>query len=129
MNIVNFKKFKGLAINIGRPSIYGNPFTHLGTQTLAEKKVSTRREAVLFYLEWLLTGKHLDRSPAKIVEAILAGDLWEGHKKKLPLSCWCMPEACHGHALSLVRDPEEMKKALANPEEFLRKLADIIDKL
>lgn len=74
-------------VYIGRPSKWGNPFTHKqGTQ--ADKILSSRQEAVDAYREWITSGdgRHLLK------------DLHE--LKDKTLGCWCSPLACHGDVLS-----------------------------
>ncbi len=78
-------------VYIGRPSKWGNPFTHkAGTQ--AESVVPTRREAVAKYEEYIRA------SP--LMEDILELD-------GKVLGCWCKPQSCHGDVL--VRILSEIK--------------------
>jgi hypothetical protein len=74
-------------VYIGRPSKWGNPFSHK-SDTLAKFKVDTREEAVLAFREYILNGegKHL------------LNDLHE-LKGKI-LGCWCSPLSCHGDILA-----------------------------
>jgi hypothetical protein len=67
------------AVYIGRPSKWGNPFTHKDG-TIAQYKVSSREEAVLKYEEWLMAQPELVESARKE----LAGK---------DLVCWCKPAA------------------------------------
>ena len=72
-------------VYIGRPSKWGNPFSHKsGTQ--AQFVVATREDAVTKYREWLMTQQHLLDS------------LFELRGKVL--GCWCSPLACHGDVLA-----------------------------
>lgn len=71
-------------IYIGRPSKWGNPFSHR-QGTSAEFKVSNRAEAIQKYEEWILTQPHL------------MADLRELRGKVL--GCWCNPKPCHGNIL------------------------------
>ena len=75
-------------VYIGRPSKWGNPFTHLDTSTQAKFKVKTRDEAIEAYREWITNGdgKHL------------MNDLHE--LKGKVLGCWCKPLSCHGDILA-----------------------------
>lgn len=81
-------------VYIGRPSEWGNPFSHK-EGTMAQYKTQTVEEAVEAYRKWLLTKPHL--------------------LKKLPslkgkvLGCWCKtnknPNApCHGDVLAELAD-------------------------
>lgn len=81
--IVN-KRFEQYDIYIGRPSKWGNPFSHLDN-TRAEFHVATRQDAVEAYRKWILTQSDLLNS---------LGEL-EGKR----LGCWCKPLACHGDVL------------------------------
>lgn len=75
-------------VYIGRPSKWGNPFTHLAAEkTKAQFQVATREEAVARYREWIL-------APA---QAGLRAQLHELRGKDL--ACWCAPNACHGDVL------------------------------
>lgn len=71
-------------VYIGRPSKWGNPFSHL-SGTMAKYKVDTREEAVQAYKEWVV--QRVD----------LLDDLHELQGKVL--GCWCSPRACHGDVL------------------------------
>jgi hypothetical protein len=73
-------------IYIGRPSKYGNPYSHLDN-TLAEFKVKSRKEAIEKYREWILRGDG----------RYLLNDIEELRGKIL--GCWCSPKACHGDVL------------------------------
>lgn len=72
-------------VYIGRPSIWGNPFTHK-EGTKASWVVSSREEAVEEYRIYIYS------QPA----------LWLKARKELrgkTLGCWCAPKACHGDIL------------------------------
>lgn len=81
-------------IYIGRPSIWGNPYTHhKDKETLAEFVVESREEAILKYREYILGNQELlDRL---------------GELKGKTLGCWCIdsndsfpiPYKCHGQVL------------------------------
>jgi hypothetical protein len=74
-------------VYIGRPSKWGNPFSHK-EGTLAKYKVASREEAVEAYRQWITIGdgRHL------------LANLYE--LKGKTLGCWCVPLLCHGHVLS-----------------------------
>jgi len=72
-------------VYIGRPSKWGNPFSHLDN-TLADFKVATRDEAIDKFEEWLLTQPEL----LAAVKTELRGKV---------LGCWCAPKKCHGDVL------------------------------
>ena len=71
-------------IYIGRPSEWGNPFSHK-EGTLAEFKVNTREEAIGKYREWIVTQPNLLRQLPTL--------------KNKVLGCYCKPQACHGDVL------------------------------
>lgn len=123
--VKNKRNFVGHGIYIGRPSVYGNPFSHKGA-TLAEVQVDTRHEAVMRFASWLVTGTdtQLKRKPDLIHVAIQSGKL----DNRLPLTCWCAPEACHGHVLDEVRTPEQLDNAIHDTEAFLRRIEEKIRK-
>ena len=83
MSKVVHNKKEPFDVYIGRPSKWGNPFSHQAG-TLAKFKVSSRDEAV-----------------AKFEEYLLASDLMKDlHELKgKVLGCWCAPLSCHGDVL------------------------------
>lgn len=86
--VVHCKKQK-FDVYIGRPSKWGNPYSHK-EGTLARYKVATREEAIAQYKS------HLMASPD------LLDDLKELRGKVL--GCWCKPESCHGDILANFAD-------------------------
>lgn len=85
MKVVHCKKEK-YDVYIGRPSKWGNPFSHK-SGTKAEFILPTREEAIEAYEKWITEGdgKHL------------LNDLHE--LKGKTLGCWCSPLPCHGDVL------------------------------
>lgn len=79
-------------IYVGRPSIYGNPFSHK-EGTTAQFKVSSREEAVSKFEEWLLNNPEL---VAKVKLEL----------KNKVLGCWCAPLACHADILARVANED-----------------------
>lgn len=78
-------------IYIGRPSILGNPYTHISERhTRADKLVTTREEAIQKFFEYAQDRMHDD---AEFRDAVLECE------NKI-LGCWCKskanPKACHG---------------------------------
>lgn len=85
--VVHCKRSK-YDVYIGRPSIWGNPFSHK-SGTLAKYKCATREEAIEKYTDWLLT------QPELIEKA-------KSELKGKVLGCWCSPNACHGDILAAI---------------------------
>ena len=86
-------------VYIGRPSKWGNPFSHK-EGTTAQFKTDTREQAVAKYSVWITMGegKHL------------LDDLHE--LKGKTLGCWCMPKMCHGQILAILADNLEDQQKL-----------------
>ncbi len=92
------KREKGVpkdAVYIGRPSKWGNPYTHHERGTAASFRVATREEAVESYRWWITEGGG----------TWLLADLHELRGKDLV--CWCNPLACHGDVLLELANPPE----------------------
>jgi hypothetical protein len=77
------------SIYIGRPSKWGNPFSHKAG-TLAKYKVDSREEAVKKHKDWI--DSILLRDPSAL-------DRLKQELKGKDLVCWCKPAACHGDYL------------------------------
>lgn len=69
---------------IDRTTIWGNPYSHKDN-TLAKYKVSSRKESIEKYREYILNN---DELLSKLPE--LQGKV---------LGCWCKPKDCHGDVL------------------------------
>lgn len=81
MKVVHCKK-EPYDVYCGRPSKWGNPFSHQ-YGTLAEYRVNTREEAIAAYRQWITEGEG----------RFLLKDLHELRGKTL--GCWCAPRPCH----------------------------------
>lgn len=77
------------AVYVGRPTKWGNPFSHL-SGTLAKHKVATRDEAVDAYEALLLRWFAQDPEAKQRLQAELRGK---------DLVCWCAPARCHADVL------------------------------
>lgn len=77
------------AVYIGRPGIWGNPFTHHAGETEADVVVATREEAVEAYEHYIR--ERLKREPGLLAEL--------RKLKGKTLVCWCKPAPCHGDVL------------------------------
>lgn len=98
--IVHCKK-ESYDVYIGRPSKWGNPFTHIKDKnTKAEFIVSTRKESIEKYREWVLS------------QPELLNDLYELDGKIL--GCWCSPKSCHGYILIELIHRQKMEQNLSN---------------
>lgn len=82
--VVNLHKTKKFDVYVGRPSIWGNPFSHL-PDTLAEFRVASREEAILAYEKWILA-----QPDFLALVPTLKGRI---------LGCWCWPLPCHAEIL------------------------------
>ena len=86
--VVHYKK-DSFDVYIGRPSKWGNPFTHIkDASTLAKYVVPNRNEAIAAYKKWITEGDGM----------YLLDDLHELDGKTL--GCWCKPKRCHGDILA-----------------------------
>jgi hypothetical protein len=81
--VVNIKSDQ-YDVYIGRPSKWGNPYSHKDG-TLAKFKVSSVKEAIDKYEEYLIQNKELMNSLSEL--------------KGKTLGCWCKPKRCHGDIL------------------------------
>lgn len=79
-------------VYIGRPSRWGNPFTHK-EGTLAEFKVSSREEAVQKFEEWFSSQPELVAAAKQELKGKILG-------------CWCHPLSCHGDVLSRIANED-----------------------
>jgi hypothetical protein len=85
-------------VYIGRPSKWGNPFTHINDRyTKANFIVATRNDAIEAYKKWFM----------KAEQKHLRDQLHELRGKNLV--CWCAPLACHGDFLIKMANQEEMR--------------------
>lgn len=96
MRVVHLQK-EDYDVLIARPSIWGNPYTHIKDRgTLAEFIVDTREEAIEKYREYLLNNEYL---MSRIHE--LDGKI---------LGCWCKPLSCHGDIIIEILTQLKFKK-------------------
>lgn len=81
-------------VYIGRPSKWGNPFSHK-ENTIAKYKVKNKEEAIDAYHKWILN------------QSDLLNSLHELEGKTL--GCWCAPNKCHGDILIKLIDEARRK--------------------
>lgn len=74
------------AVYVGRPSVYGNPYSHRASKIPGTILVKTREEAIARY-------RGMVESRPALVEAI------KNELRGKNLVCWCAPEACHADFL------------------------------
>lgn len=84
MNKVVHCKREPFDVYIGRPSKWGNPYSHK-EGTTAQYKTETREEAVQKYEEYLLANPILYSQLSELKDKVLG--------------CWCAPLSCHGDIL------------------------------
>ena len=73
-------------VYIGRPSKWGNPFTHIKDKdTKAEFIVESRQDAVNAYRQWISNQPELLKDLSELEGKVLG--------------CWCKPKSCHGDVL------------------------------
>lgn len=80
---------------VGRPSKWGNPFSHL-ENSRAEFRVATREEAIEKFRVWINAPEQAQLKEAAQQE--LRGKI---------LACWCAPKACHADVLAEIANGEE----------------------
>lgn len=80
------------AVYIGRPTVWGNPYSHR-QDTLALFRVKTTAEAIECY-RWMLTN-----DPDLVAKA-------RRELKGKDLVCFCSPQPCHGEVLMQVANSE-----------------------
>ena len=83
MKVVHCKK-EPFDVYIGRPSPWGNPYSHKNG-TKAQFKVATIEEAIEKYREYLLSNPELMDKLSEL--------------RGKTLGCWCKPGPCHGDVL------------------------------
>lgn len=105
MTYVSHLKKHGCDVYIGRPSEFGNPFTHISDkETKAEFVVSSRKEAIQKYEDYLHSSGLIDKI---------------GSLKGKILGCWCVSEirdgsnknpVCHGEVIAKILNQEFFSK-------------------
>lgn len=75
-------------VYVGRPTIWGNPFSHRD-ETSARYKVETREQAIAEFERYLLS------KPALVAKV-------KAELRSKVLACWCDPLPCHAHVLARI---------------------------
>jgi hypothetical protein len=104
--VVHCKKSK-YDVYIGRPSKWGNPFTHLSSTKYGQFYVKTREESIASYENWLL------QQPNLVDEAKL-------ELKGKVLGCWCAPLSCHGDVLMRIANSQESSTPLSQEKLIIK---------
>lgn len=81
------------AVYVGRPTKYGNPYSHQDG-TVARFKVATRADAISLYRVYLKS------SPELLADA-------RQELRGKDLACWCAPLPCHADVLLELANAEE----------------------
>ena len=102
IKVVNKYKYQGTGLWVGRPTIFGNKWSHL-KNTKAEFKVATREESVLRYKEWF---PKAIKEEGALKNAFLKLVNYYQQTGELTLICCCDPLPCHAHIIA-----EEILKA------------------
>lgn len=88
LKVVHSKKaLEGSFIYVGRPTKWGNLFTHK-KGTKAQIIVETREDAVRAYEEWIMAPEQ------DYLRGLIKTEL-----KGQDLGCWCAPKLCHAEIL------------------------------
>ena len=94
INVVNKRKHKPTEHDFycGRPSLLGNPFTHIPKGTLAEFVVKSREEAIIkhkeYFLKEFIVNEEVRKEFFKIYDHLTKHFI-------VNLLCWCAPKSCH----------------------------------
>lgn len=91
--VVNVNSREHYDVYIGRPSRFGNPYTHLEYGTTAPWLTDSREDAIRLYEEWI-------RSQPELMTAA------KKELKNKVLGCHCAPLACHGDVLIKIANEE-----------------------
>jgi hypothetical protein len=94
-------------ILLTRPSVLGNPYSHL-EGTRAQWKVATREDAIACYKSWL-KARMQDDGP-ELAELRRLADLARTQTADLVLLCVCAPKSCHADVVKAA-----LEFLLANP--------------
>lgn len=86
-------------VYVGRPSKWGNPFSHL-PNSAAAWRVNTREEAIERYRAWI----------CDIEQEALRDEARRTLRGKV-LGCWCSPLPCHADVLAQIANSHEEDEA------------------
>jgi hypothetical protein len=102
--VVHCKREK-FDVYIGRPSKWGNPYTHIkNASTVALYEADTREDAIAYFERDLL-------SKPDLIEAA------QNELRGKVLGCFCSPQACHGDVLAKFAETKTLYR-LVPPDEY-----------
>ena len=81
------------SVYVGRPTKWGNPYSHLWSAYPGTIHVNSRAEAVDLYRKWIFSHP----------------ELLEAARKELRgknLTCWCAPHQCHADILLVIANAD-----------------------
>lgn len=104
--VISRRNSKGTSdeVMIGRPTKWGNPYSHYPGVTSEEFRTACRDDSIDAYGQWILTQPDL---MAALPE--LAGKT---------LVCWCKPDRCHGEVLLRLANPGLLSLSEPDPQLF-----------
>jgi len=94
INIVN-KHFHISTENdycISRPTIFGNPWSHMDSKYADAIKTKTREEAIEKYIPHFIEQYKTDPSFKEAADTLVE----IAKESDINLVCWCFPAKCHG---------------------------------
>ncbi len=97
ITVMNKRTYKGEGVYIGRPTILGNPFTHIKQGTLAKYVCASREEAIAKHKQYL---KDEWKKGGAIKNELLKLAKQYKETGEMKLICWCAPLPCHGDYLA-----------------------------
>jgi len=103
ITVVNKKTYKGNGVYIGRPSMLGNPYTHLNN-SIAPYKVNTHKDSIVKFREYFEKEIKRDGSGVKAAFEMLVKRAKRG--EDITFICWCKPNDCHGDIIKELIEKE-----------------------
>jgi len=89
IKVININKYESDDyIYIGRPSLFGNPYSSK-EKSITEYKVGSKKEAISKYREYILEN-------VSILDNLISELEHNGYNK---IGCFCKPSGCHGDVL------------------------------
>lgn len=109
IQIVNLKNHTPTECDfyIGRPSIFGNPYTHLD-KSIAKIKLDSRNDAISMYREYFY---EQIKTNIDFIDEINKMLNCYKNNHVLYLCCWCHPKPCHGEIIKEYLE-NELKKLI-----------------